>query len=143
MHRPARRSTPSARLLAAALVAALASACGGPAVPSPAVAPMSLAAQAERDTTSIRVIKTAIKKHFEVVTMERIVRLTSLAIVPAPAWNEFVYEGTMVEDDLETGIYTFRVAGIFDAVSKEVEVKSKELIDFAGVDPRAPRGSDR
>ena len=157
MNPSARRGTPILALLAATLVAG----CAAPAHPwapqqqaipgqagqAPALAPAAAgqgpAALAQRDTAGIRVLKKEIKKHFEVVTLERIVTLTTLEIVPAPAWNEFVYEGTLVEDDLETGIYTFKVAGVYDAVGKHVDVRAKALIDFKGVDPRAPRGSDR
>lgn len=124
-------------------LALLAAGCGVPApAPGPeAAAPPYAALRAERDTAGIRAIKAAIRKHFEVATLDRVVAVKTLAITPAPAWNEFVYEGTMVEDDLETGFFTFKIAGIYDAVAKEVEVKAKELIAFQGVDPRAPRGS--
>lgn len=118
--------------------------CGAPAGPlgQAALPPApAYAALAERDTTGIRLIKKEIKKYFEVVALDRVVTVKALGIVPAPAWNEFIFEGTMVEDDLSTGFFTFRIAGVYDAVSKEVQVKTKDLIDFAPVDPRAPRDS--
>lgn len=132
---------PHARLLALLLAGALLAGCGLPMGQAAPPVGRGLAAQAERDTTGIRAIKKAIKQHFEVTTLERIVSVGTLEIVPAPAWNEFVYEGTMVEDDLSTGFFTFRIGGIYDAVSKEVTVRTKELIDFTPADPRAPRGS--
>ncbi len=144
MNRCLRRPTTLARLLAFTLAGGVLAGCGAPAAPARPVAgppAQGYVALAERDTTSIRAIKKEIKKFFEVVTLDRVVSVKTLGIVPAPAWNEFIFEGTMVEDDLSTGFFTFRIAGIFDAVSKEVQVKTKELIDFAPVDPRAPRDS--
>jgi hypothetical protein len=132
--------------LAAGGLAAIAG-CGAdprpPAAAPAAFAPVALAGRPERDTTSIRAIKTAIKKHFEVATLERVATVKTLDIVPAPAWNEFVFEGVLVEDDLTTGFLTFKIAGVYDALAKEVDVKQKELVGFSRTDPRAPKGADR
>lgn len=133
---------PVARLFMLTLAGALLVGCGvsgGQAAPALS---RGVTAQAERDTTSIRTIKREIKKHFERASLDRVFTVKTLGIMPAPAWNEFIFEGTLVEDDLTTGFFTFRIAGVYDAVAKEVVMQTQDLIGFQPPVPRAPRGSD-
>ena len=133
------------RFVAASWLIALAG-CGTPAT-GPSAAPdapagiVSALAEGDRDTTQTRAVKRDIKRYFEVATLERVVTVPTITIVPAPAWNEFAFEATVVDDDLDQGRYTFKVTGIYDAVSRKVDLASQEQIDFQEPKSRVRRGN--
>ena len=96
------------------------------------LASRQLAAHAapERDVASIKAIKKEITKFFEVATLDRIALVKTLTIAPAPAWNEFQFEAEIEEEDLDAGYSRFRFTGTYDALGKQVEVKTHQLLEF-------------
>jgi hypothetical protein len=92
--------------------------------------PLAPQALTEREVASIKAIKKEITKFFEVATLDRLALVKTVAIAPASLWNEFQFEAEIEEEDLDAGLSRLRFTGIYDAVGKQVEVKTRELLEF-------------
>lgn len=125
------------------LVLVLTGCAAAPQLAAPDRRSLAAHALAERDVASIKAIKKEITKFFEVATLDRISLVKTMAIAPGPAWNEFFYEAEVEEEELATGYSRYKLTGIYDALAKRVDVKTRELLEFRPTDAKAQRVGDR